>query len=352
VDTAPIVALRIMSQPPDLEGLTGPLRDLIEQALAKDPTERPTARELLDRLLAVGPARPIDLDATAAVSAPPAPASLAAVSPAAGSPSQAETAAGPPGTAAGPTALVVPAPRRGLGRRLAIAVASLVTVGLVLAAGAASGVIQLPEQRSAGASDPTASPTVAPPPGAPGDARLVVSDALSRPLGLRPTEAPQLGGAACSFDGALVVTREEPGVYKCPGPLDVYTDFAANIDVTLHQPGNCAAIWFRFDGAKGYALRVCEEGYTFVTHEPNPAGVKPRRTIPLALAVDAPTRVGIVAVGNTFRFFRDGQEVGTPATMDAYPDGRVALGILQRSQADPPPFRVSFANLEIWEPAG
>ncbi len=46
------VAARIMTQPPNLDGLTGPLRALVDRALAKDPADRPTARELVDSLLA------------------------------------------------------------------------------------------------------------------------------------------------------------------------------------------------------------------------------------------------------------------------------------------------------------
>ncbi|AVT37489.1 serine/threonine-protein kinase [Plantactinospora sp. BB1] len=50
-DSAPGTAMRILTQPPDLSGLTGPLRDLVDRALVKDPDERPTARALLDALL-------------------------------------------------------------------------------------------------------------------------------------------------------------------------------------------------------------------------------------------------------------------------------------------------------------
>ncbi|MEV7629504.1 RICIN domain-containing protein [Actinoplanes sp. NPDC089786] len=46
---------RILTQPPMLDGIEdGPLRTLVEQALLTDPAQRPTARELLDRLLAGG----------------------------------------------------------------------------------------------------------------------------------------------------------------------------------------------------------------------------------------------------------------------------------------------------------
>jgi serine/threonine protein kinase len=55
-DSAPATALRILTQPPALTGLPEPLRGIVERTLAKDPTDRPTARELLDLLLAADPA--------------------------------------------------------------------------------------------------------------------------------------------------------------------------------------------------------------------------------------------------------------------------------------------------------
>ncbi|MFI2710712.1 serine/threonine-protein kinase [Micromonospora sp. NPDC018662] len=50
-ESATATAMRIMTQPPDLTGLEGPLRDLVSRALEKDPTDRPSARDLLDGLL-------------------------------------------------------------------------------------------------------------------------------------------------------------------------------------------------------------------------------------------------------------------------------------------------------------
>ena len=49
----PATAARILTQPPDLTGLAGPLRDWWRGPLVKDPADRPTARELLDGLLTV-----------------------------------------------------------------------------------------------------------------------------------------------------------------------------------------------------------------------------------------------------------------------------------------------------------
>src|SRR3954462_5570604 len=56
-DSAPATAVRILTHEPDLAGLSGSLRDLVAASLAKRPDDRPTARELLDLLLAAGSRR-------------------------------------------------------------------------------------------------------------------------------------------------------------------------------------------------------------------------------------------------------------------------------------------------------
>ncbi|MBX7266595.1 serine/threonine protein kinase [Micromonospora sp. Llam7] len=50
-DSPTATAMRILTQPPELTGLGGPLRELVSRALEKDPAARPTARQLLDGLL-------------------------------------------------------------------------------------------------------------------------------------------------------------------------------------------------------------------------------------------------------------------------------------------------------------
>ncbi len=44
------VTYRVMHEPPDLRGLEGPLRGLVEAAVQKEPQRRPTTAQLLDRL--------------------------------------------------------------------------------------------------------------------------------------------------------------------------------------------------------------------------------------------------------------------------------------------------------------
>lgn len=50
-DTSPATAIAILTQKPNLDGVSEPLRALVRRALAKKPASRPTARELLDELL-------------------------------------------------------------------------------------------------------------------------------------------------------------------------------------------------------------------------------------------------------------------------------------------------------------
>jgi hypothetical protein len=53
-DSPVATAARILTQPPNLAGLPGPLRDLVAASLDKNPDRRPTANELLDQLVAAG----------------------------------------------------------------------------------------------------------------------------------------------------------------------------------------------------------------------------------------------------------------------------------------------------------
>jgi eukaryotic-like serine/threonine-protein kinase len=56
-DTSPATAIAILTQKPNLDGVSDPLRALVRRALAKKPASRPTARELLDELLSNAPRR-------------------------------------------------------------------------------------------------------------------------------------------------------------------------------------------------------------------------------------------------------------------------------------------------------
>ncbi|MFI5934638.1 serine/threonine protein kinase [Actinoplanes sp. NPDC051494] len=53
-DSPTATAMRILTQPPDLDGLDGPLRHLVDRALDKDPARRPSSQELLNLLVSDG----------------------------------------------------------------------------------------------------------------------------------------------------------------------------------------------------------------------------------------------------------------------------------------------------------
>ena len=94
-DSAPATAMRIATQPPDLSGLSGQLRELVSRALEKRPADRPTARELLDALLGTAEAPPRTAAPPDSANAPPA-TTRAPLSPAKAPPGPAIM---PPGTA-------------------------------------------------------------------------------------------------------------------------------------------------------------------------------------------------------------------------------------------------------------
>ena len=50
-DSVPAVMNRVVNQPPELGSMSGPLRYVVAQCLAKDPSARPAARQILLRLL-------------------------------------------------------------------------------------------------------------------------------------------------------------------------------------------------------------------------------------------------------------------------------------------------------------
>ncbi|NUT38395.1 MAG: serine/threonine protein kinase [Thermoactinospora sp.] len=73
-DTMHAVINRVLNQEPDLGNLDGPLRDVVAQCLSKNPAMRPTAEQVIMRLLQHPSAAPVVLqDAAAAAAGPPSP---------------------------------------------------------------------------------------------------------------------------------------------------------------------------------------------------------------------------------------------------------------------------------------
>ncbi len=351
-DSPPATAARILTQPPDLSGLTGQLRDLVAYALEKEPANRPSARELLD-LLVSAPSRPAataaaladqpDLRAAAAEAQ-----AVTGVQIPAGQVGYDENSivtvpiSAVPATMAGPPP---PEPRRRW--FLPVAVALLV---LAVVAGALMVVFGGTPGRPADAVGPP-SPSVATP-SAPAE-MLLIDDDLSRP---RYWQAKTLEAekAECAFeDGALVARRAEKGLYRCAGPPDdVPADFRVEMGVRLLSPNSCAGIWFRFLPWRGYLVRICENTI-FVGSHKSAGGVTTTRSFPLdqPLVVGAgPSEIGLRAVGGIVEIERDGTPIGAvPLTDPEITGGRVLLGVYtERGAPQTGPYQVAFSNVRIW----
>jgi eukaryotic-like serine/threonine-protein kinase len=388
------VATRILTAEPDLGSLHGPLRDLVIQCLAKDPAQRPTARDLLDELLAgkrhnlaaalarqpalrvavEGAQAATDHQVTAAVPAapgtgpdttrlPPARtepadaerATTRFVDPAA-SGTQATAVSTGPGPAPHPAPHPAPEPpARGRRRVVAALVALLVLATAGIVGGIFTGHIRVggSPDTTAGSGPPAPGGTATREPATAGSVlpggRRVVSDtlAVAREWQVRNDEQQQ---ATCDFAAALVVTRRTAGTYRCPGPVTPVGDLAAFVDVRLRATGNpakaCAGIWFRFDADSGYLLRICAEGITLAIHRATAQPpIEVLREWPGELAVDVVARIGVAARGDEVTVYRDGQPVGSH-TDSQFGRGRVVLGIA--ADAGRGPFTVSFANVEVY----
>ncbi|MGK5681956.1 serine/threonine-protein kinase [Actinoplanes sp. URMC 104] len=354
-DSPPATAGRILTQEPDLSGLSGPLRDLVAYALNKDPAERPSARELLD-LLVSGPSRPA---ATAAALADQPDLRAAA--------SQAQSVTGlmpapdAPTTAVGyseEAIVTVPisavpgmaepaAPEPPTQRRWFLPVAAALVVLAVIA-----GAMMLTLGSRPG--DPSATPQVPAPSSAVALPPVILADELDESrLWLAKTEPD--GRSSCVFtDGTLHVRVAQRPLYKCRGPQDTLpTDLRIDVGVRLVTENSCAAVWFRFVSNRGYLVRICPTNIYVGTHKS--VDVSVTRTLPLDTPIPVggpPVRIGLQVAGGTVTITRDGATVGDAPLTDARIAGsKVLLGVYADRDAPPAgPFEVAFDHIEIRGP--
>ncbi|AGZ43694.1 serine/threonine protein kinase [Actinoplanes friuliensis] len=360
-DSPPATAARILTQPPDLTGLSGPLRDLIGHALEKDPANRPSARELLD-LLVAGPQRPAasgaaldhqpglrhaaeEAQAVTGYHAGRQLTALAAPTTLVGYSENSIVTQPVPTSPAGPTTpflLHDPTPRRPWVLPVAVAL-------LVIAVLAVGGMAATFWPRG-GTDDPVAGPSFPPDPDP--DAGLLLADPLlQRRLWQSTVDSREQ--ASCSFDGGLIVRRETRGVFKCRGPEDAEPDdLQAEVGIRLLTADSCASIWMRFDDNRGYQVRICERNVYIGSHKSRSMTVY--KTFPLddtPIGVGAPaTRITVSVVGNVLEVLRDGELVGSVPVQDKeITSGKVVLGLFtERGAPQQGPYVVSFTNIKIW----
>ncbi|MEV0457070.1 serine/threonine-protein kinase [Catellatospora methionotrophica] len=363
-DSMPAVAVRIMTSEPDLDGLTGPLRELVEAALAKDPKDRPTARDLLDRLLTRGPDR--------ALSSGELPRQAAAA---------AEAGSRFAVVDADPTSLRPDAAPRLRDSRWAKPVAAGLGATTLLLGGLTVALLTgaLPAGFAAAPSasmSPSASPTPSPSPSLSPSPSTSPSPSLSpspsatpKPSKPAPYRVEKLNraqswsmrtddpdGATCRYGNqAFEVTTLKDWSYQCSGPDDTLADFRVEVDVALMDEGSCAGIWFRYRALHGYELRVCEDKVRLMRHaDDDPSNGRTLVDIPLdkPLALGKFTRVGISAAGLRFRLFLGGKEITrTPFENAQFTEGRVILGVSTVGKEGASPWRVRFRNISMWQSA-
>ncbi|WP_433790027.1 serine/threonine protein kinase [Actinoplanes sp. CA-252034] len=240
-DSPVAVAARILTQPPDLTGLTGPLADLVALALSKDPEDRPTAHELLNLLLAQNTdpnsfSRPPTLDPRLREAAEAAQLSGHHVSGAGKRPG-------------------LPVPARKPRRRRLTAVVAGTAAATVLMAGLGLFSRNAVEEVDSVDGPDTITQAAMPVPGAVRGPWVV--DALDRRGQWRDLTDDNDG--QCSFKDGLVMTTTSFSL-MCPGPGETFAgNQSISAGVTVSGAGSCAEVQFRAVGASSYWLDLCPE---------------------------------------------------------------------------------------------
>jgi predicted Ser/Thr protein kinase len=365
-DSPMATAARILTQPPDLTGLSGPLRDLVAHALEKDPANRPSARELLD-LLVSGPGRPAataaalahqpglraaahEAQAATGYDAARLHTAMAVQTGLVGYDEESIVTQPVPVSPAGVPAIVPAGPASPSRRWVLPAAVALVVLAFV------AGISMVASEWPFGVGDgdsPRPGLVVAGPSASaqpPPDPNEILSDPLQR-VGLWQTSYSAKEKAGCSFEDALVVRRQTKGSFRCRGPLDAEPDdLRAEVDVRLVTKDSCAAIWFRFRPNAGYQVQVCENNIYVATHKE--ADVVIYKTFPLyanPIGLGATTRIAVGVAGDAVEVHRAGALVGSVALTDKdIGSGRVLLGIFtERDAAMQGPYQVAFTDVKI-----
>ncbi|HWS39398.1 MAG TPA: serine/threonine-protein kinase [Actinoplanes sp.] len=323
-DSQAATAARILTQPPDLRGLTSPLREIVERTLAKDPTKRPSAVELLELLLDTGSHNMKDLS---------------------GSPElrQAALAARAGG-----------GHRRRRRRRTVTAVAAGVAVLAVLGLiggrklAADSGNVDA-------AARPGPSAETSPSLYSPIGEGLLISDPLDRDGQWHRSS----DGGVCEFsDGRLVAYNDDSEfpaeeVY-CDGPADKFTgDHAVAVTVALLTPTSCADVWFwgadRITETGSFAVVLCG-GKVEVWDQQEDSRATLAEAATNVLGDKAEHRVQVVVEDKTAVVTVDGTRIlDASLPPRARKSGQVWLSMRNEPYSETAKGRVSFQNVEIRE---
>jgi predicted Ser/Thr protein kinase len=321
-DAPAATAARILTQPPDLRGLTSPLREIVARTLAKDPVERPTAAELLELLLDTGSHSVADLTGR----------------PELRQAAQAARASGPGRPAS------EEADRSGTGRgshrrrrRLPVVLAG-VTLLALMGAGGAYALVGAP------ITEPTTAATVgSAAPALIGTGPLII-DRLDR-TGQWTTARDQFG--TCAFTGGRLVVSTGTAGNSCPGPEDEFGgDQAVAVTVALLKAGSCGAVGFRrLEDEVGYVLLLCADEVTvFKDADDTRTPLGTRKTAVLAGGGDHRVELRIRDEAATVTV--DGARVAEAVVDDRrLLTGKVELGV--ETDGEPQAGSVAYQDVEI-----
>ncbi|MCW2139717.1 Serine/threonine protein kinase [Actinoplanes cyaneus] len=298
-DTPAVTAARILTQPPRVGDLPPYLAELVGAALEKDPENRPTAPELLDRLLVSG-----------APSAPPLPPELRREAEAAQQSGRYPTGG----------------QKRTRGRRR---VAWIAAGALVASAGVAAG-LGLRDHR--GGDEVRTPESAKPSQAAAGTDRPALFDPLRTDAAFTPvTEAT----GACAIRKGLVVTAKADSSMVCGEYAHLVFPPSQNIGVTatLGNDTSCATIWFRATAdedepnylADAYRVVVCPDE-THLTST-DAAADDPIATVRRPTTAGVPHRILVVTTDRGATVSIDGAPVlQGELTESNLLSGRVMLG--------------------------
>jgi eukaryotic-like serine/threonine-protein kinase len=313
-DSPPATAARILTQPPHLDGLAEPLRGMVALALAKEPADRPTARQLLDMLVGGVP-----------VQSPAAPrrtrwlAVLAVFLILAGV----------------GTALVF---RRGPQH-----------VGAPSTGGTAAGVVLPSASATPTPSVRPALPSLKPALKEPAGGDPIIQDRLTAP-GQWLDSGIAAEKANCFTKGVMYAGRVDAGTFQCAGPPEeIEDDFGVAVSTALESAGSCSAIWFHWAGARGgQVLRACQGAISIAYDRKNDHRVLGTLRLATPIAIGKTTRLHFTVRDRTVDVWRDGNYAGAiRLPSDGPTKGQVQLGISVPAGSGSSKYAVTFADVDI-----
>ncbi|BAL90489.1 hypothetical protein AMIS_52690 [Actinoplanes missouriensis 431] len=330
-DSPVATAARILTQPPELDGLGGPIRELVAAALAKDPDQRPSAHELLSRLLAAGAA-----DQAGPVEPQLQWAALAMRNNADAATERAEEAA---------EAWAWVARRRRVRQGLRNTVVFLGLTAFVLAvAGVGTAAMDWRVTRPVEDSFRT----------------VAIADPLRGPGTWMPAAGRHQAGGTCDFspDG-LTAVRRAAADHRCAGPERSFAGPIITVRFLVAEEGDCAAVWLRISASRAHRVAACAERVTVAAE--NRDGVTTLGSAPVNPGFWYQwTTLTIVARGSYIDVELEGSgKLRTRIPAGGPDDGRLALGVVRDDASTSVPDGSDplnehglayFADVRVWEP--